>query len=62
MTRTKDQTYLARLGFSDPDKKNELHDAACLYLAQEEKARKLLEGFVYSGVKDRWQLYEDRNS
>lgn len=38
---TKDQTYLAKLGFADRDKKNPLHDAACLYLTQREKLLKL---------------------
>lgn len=38
----KDQTYLAKLGFADKDKKNPLHDAACLYLTQPDKLRKLV--------------------
>lgn len=39
--RTKDHTYLAKLGFADQDKRNPLHDAACAYLAQPEKVEKL---------------------
>lgn len=37
----KDQTYLAKLGFADRDKREKLHDLACLYLAQPEKLDKL---------------------
>lgn len=40
--RTQDRTYLASLGFADLDKRNDLHDLACLYMAQPEKAAKLL--------------------
>jgi gas vesicle protein len=41
MTHTHQQTYLAKLGFSDPDKKNDLHDVAVRYLSQPEKLQKL---------------------
>lgn len=41
MAHSHDSTLLARLGFADPDRRNPLHDAACQYLAQESKARKL---------------------
>jgi hypothetical protein len=43
MTHAHDSTLLARLGFADPDRRNPLHDAACQYLAQESKTRKLVE-------------------
>lgn len=36
-----DRTLLAKLGFSDPDKKNPDHDLACLYLSQPEVRRKV---------------------
>lgn len=39
--RSQDRTLLASLGFSDPDKGNELHDFACQYLATHEIAEKL---------------------
>src|SRR5579875_2087926 len=35
--RSHDQTLLARLGFSDPDKKDPRHDMACRYLSQPEQ-------------------------
>lgn len=44
--RTSEQTYLAKLAFGDPDRKNELHDWTCQYLAQPDKARKLFH-FVF---------------
>ncbi len=40
--RTHDRTYLASLGFADPDRKDDMHDTACLYLGQAEKSLKLL--------------------
>lgn len=36
-----DRTYLASLGFSDPDKGNRLHDYACMYLATPEIHEKI---------------------
>ncbi len=39
---THDRTLLARLGFSDPDKKEPLHDRACAYLAEDAQARRLI--------------------
>lgn len=36
-----DRTLLSKLGFSDPDKHNPLHDAACAYLAEPEQAARL---------------------
>lgn len=41
MTHAHDTTLLARLGFSDPDRRNPLHDAACQYLVQESTVQKL---------------------
>jgi hypothetical protein len=43
MTHAHDQTLLARLGFSDPDRKNHLHDLACQYLARPEVAAKVFD-------------------
>jgi hypothetical protein len=40
--RSSDQTKLSAFGFSDPDKKDLDHELACIYLAQEEIARKLV--------------------
>jgi len=37
-----DKTYLARLGFSDPDRKSEVHDKTCVYLARPEVAQKVI--------------------
>lgn len=53
----KDRTLLAGLGFTDPDKKNPLHDLACQYLASEERSTKIL-GLTTAGVRDRaaWVL------
>jgi hypothetical protein len=36
-----DRTLIARLGFSDPDKKNDQHDLACQYLALPENCLRL---------------------
>ncbi len=36
-----DRTLLSKLGFSDPDKQNPLHDAACAYLAETEQSARL---------------------
>lgn len=41
-----DRTMLANLGFADPDKKNPLHDLACLYLTQPETIKKLGEWMI----------------
>lgn len=38
-----DRTLLARLGFSDPDKKDPRHDLACQYLALRENQERLAE-------------------
>lgn len=37
-----DRTLLARLGFSDPDKKDPTHDLACAYLAEDAQARRIV--------------------
>lgn len=42
MANTHDQTLLARMGFSDPDKKLHEHDMACRYLAQATTCNKIL--------------------
>ncbi len=51
-----DRTLLARLGFSDPDKKEPLHDLACAYLAEDTQARKLLELTHTKREPDEWEL------
>jgi hypothetical protein len=52
--RAYDRTLLANLGFSDPDKKEDRHDLACQYLA--ENGAKVLELFLLpersSGIAD----------
>ena len=53
MSRAHEFTLLAKLGFADPDRGNPLHDAACQYLAQEEKARKILGMFPHPEIKAR---------
>lgn len=52
MTRTADQTLLARMGFSDPDKANPEHDLACRFLCEPEVAVKVL-GLVDPGFPAR---------
>lgn len=49
--RTNERGYLQAIGFQDPDRDTDLHDHICLYLAQEEKARKLLDLF---GPREDW--------
>lgn len=34
MTHSHDKTFLASLGFSDPDKRDQMHDLACEFLSQ----------------------------
>ena len=43
MAHSHDRTYLASLGFADPDKKLSEHDLACQYLGQESNQKKLAE-------------------
>lgn len=45
MASPSDRTYLASLGFSDPDKKLPLHDLGCRFLAQPEMLRGLFDKF-----------------
>lgn len=40
--RTNERTFKQHLAFDDKDRHSDLHNDACLYLAQEEKARKFL--------------------
>jgi len=42
MTHSHDRTLLASLGFSDPDKREQLHDLACEYLTETERAIRLV--------------------
>lgn len=41
MSHAHEKTLLARLGFSDPDRKEPLHDLACMYLSRPEAAGKI---------------------
>lgn len=41
-----ERTLIANLGFSDPDKKNPLHDLACQYLAMDENRLKIANMFA----------------
>lgn len=43
MTHSHDRTLLAKLGFSDPDRRNALHDIACRYLIEDAQVLKLLD-------------------
>jgi hypothetical protein len=47
-----DRTMIARLGFGDPDKKNDLHDQACRYLAENEPAATLFDLFLPDSLKE----------
>ncbi len=40
-----EKTYIASLGFNDPDKKNSTHDLACQYLSKPENVHKILNTF-----------------
>jgi len=42
MAHSHDRTLLASLGFSDPDKREPLHDLACEYLAEPIQAQRLV--------------------
>ncbi len=46
MTHSHDRTMLARLGFSDPDKQDPLHDLACRYLVRPTVASKLVRKYM----------------
>ena len=61
MTHAHDSTLLARLGFADPDRRNPLHDAACQYLAQESKARKLADMLLKDRMKPIVRKYENED-
>ena len=41
MTHIHQQSYLSKLGFADPDRKNDMHDIAVRYLTQKEKISKI---------------------
>lgn len=51
MSHAHDKTYIASLGFSDPDKKDPRHDLACRYLARPE---------VYQLILKRFKNYNDK--
>lgn len=41
MSHAHEKTLLARFGFNDPDRKEPLHDLACIYLSRPEAAEKI---------------------
>jgi len=41
-----ERTMLARLGFADPDRREQLHDVACHYLATPDAVRRLIQGLA----------------
>jgi hypothetical protein len=48
-----DRTLLARLGFSDPDKKDPRHDLACQYLALRENQERMVDVVLVGELKAR---------
>lgn len=64
-----DRTLLAKLGFSDPDKKDERHDLACQYLGLPENRGRLTSFVLGDRLKEgsaKWQegyeIYEGTNT
>lgn len=51
MAHSHDKTLLAKLGFSDRDKKHPRHDLACQYLAQSPVFAKLMQPFLGTGCE-----------
>lgn len=51
MSHSHDKTYIASLGFSDPDKNLSEHDLACRYLCEKENVLSLVKNF---GTPRRW--------
>lgn len=49
MTRISDQTFLGKMGFTDPDRHNAIHNAAAVYLAME-KLSKIASFMGYTDV------------
>lgn len=47
-----DRTMLAKFGFADPDKRNPVHDQACLFLADMGTARAVLKGLLLPAWPD----------
>lgn len=45
----RDNTLLAKMGFSDPDRQNPIHDLACQYLAQEDVGTALVKLLLKGG-------------
>lgn len=41
-----DRTLLAKLGFQDPDRRDPIHDLACRYLCEPERARRVHDKFI----------------
>jgi hypothetical protein len=56
-----DRTLLARLGFADPDKKNIDHDAACMYVAQQDVANLVVTTAIERGPKWSADTMQDLN-
>lgn len=59
MTKTSDQTLLAKMGFSDPDKKLSEHDLACAYVLRPEIADKILNDPNAMEALAVWQIRHD---
>lgn len=57
-----DRTMLASFGFADPDKKSSLHDKACRYLCQPEKALLIAKLFDKQIVTCTKELYNEDDS
>lgn len=58
MTHTKDYTLLSRLGFNDPDKRNQEHDLAIAYLRQDEVAARVAQLVLKSSPIDTGSEYK----
>ncbi len=56
--RTSDRTYQSKLGFSDPDRHNETHNAAAIYLSAPDQLRKFVDFFDLKYVGFDWTEWE----
>lgn len=50
--RSSENTFLARMGFADPDKKTSRHDLACAFIARPDMQTKLLQGVFRAKAKE----------
>lgn len=62
--RTSDRTYAQKLGFSDPDRHNEIHNAAAIYLTAKPQIEKFAKLFLmeltYEGEWGDWHDFDPR--